>query len=69
MRKVDVHQAKAKLSRFLPEVEESEPFIIERAGKPVAKVTPLEPTAVRRSRIGLLYGEVAIPESIKTFAA
>jgi prevent-host-death family protein len=40
--KVNVHDAKTHLSRLLERVEQGEEIVIARAGKPVAKLVPIE---------------------------
>lgn len=40
---VNVHDAKTHLSRLLERVEAGEEIVIARAGKPVARLTPIEP--------------------------
>jgi prevent-host-death family protein len=59
MRRVNVHEAKTQLSRLLEEVEAGERVIIARAGQPVAVLGPYK-AAVRRRRLGLFAGQVAI---------
>lgn len=39
---VNVHQAKTQLSRLLQRVEAGEEIVIARAGKPVARLVPLQ---------------------------
>jgi len=46
IRTVSVHSAKTQLSSLLESVERGEEIIIARAGKPIARLTPLSP--VRR---------------------
>jgi prevent-host-death family protein len=41
---VNVHDAKTHLSRLLDRVARGEEIIIARAGKPIARLTPLSPT-------------------------
>jgi prevent-host-death family protein len=58
-----MHEAKTHLSRLVEEAANGKPFIIARAGKPVAKVVPLDapsPAAVRR--LGFLEGQFTVPE-------
>lgn len=60
---VNIHQAKTHLSKLLEAVKTGEPFIIAKAGKPIAKVIGVdspEPEAVRR--LGFLAGEFSVPE-------
>lgn len=42
MAEVNVHEAKTHLSRLLLRVEGGEEIVIARAGKPVAKLVPVE---------------------------
>lgn len=39
---VNVHEAKTHLSRLLDDVEEGQEIILARAGKPCARLVPLE---------------------------
>jgi prevent-host-death family protein len=54
---VNVHEAKTHLSRLLERVERGEEVTIARAGKPVAKLVPLEPPA-RRGMWGKYKGQI-----------
>jgi len=58
---VNVHQAKTHLSRLLDEVAAGAEVIIAKAGKPVAKLVPLEPV-VRKKKLGLLQGRISVPD-------
>ncbi len=42
MQIVNIHEAKTHLSRFVDQVENGESITIARAGKPVAKLVPLD---------------------------
>ena len=60
---VNIHQAKCHLSRLLQGVAEGRPFIIAKAGKPIARVTAIdapEPAQIRR--LGFLAGQFVIPD-------
>ena len=50
MRTVNIHAAKTHLSSLLEEVQKGEEIIIAKAGKPVARLVPFEPTNGRRLR-------------------
>ncbi len=39
---VNIHQAKTHLSRLLARVSQGEEFVIAKAGKPVAKLAPVQ---------------------------
>ena len=58
---VNVHEAKTHLSKLLNRVEAGEEIILARAGKPCARLVPLEPEQTGR-RIGLLRGLEVPPE-------
>ena len=47
MAEVNVHEAKTHLSRLLLRVAGGEEIIIARAGKPVARLIPIEPKTQR----------------------
>lgn len=53
----NVHEAKTNLSRIIERVERGEEVIIDRAGKPVVKIVPLD-RGVDRSGIGSLAGRL-----------
>jgi prevent-host-death family protein len=54
---VNVHEAKTHFSKLLEEVERGEEVIIARAGKPVAKVVPIEAEPPPR-KLGQLKGQI-----------
>jgi prevent-host-death family protein len=45
---VNVHEAKTQFSKLLAKVALGEEVIIAKAGKPVARIAPLEPKARRK---------------------
>jgi len=56
---VNVHAAKTHLSRLIDRAAEGEEIIIARAGKPVARLAPLEVDRKPR-RPGLMRGRITI---------
>ena len=53
---VNVHEAKTHLSRLLDRVHAGEEFILAKAGKPYARLVPLEE---KKPRVpGIVEGEV-----------
>jgi prevent-host-death family protein len=58
---VNIHEAKTHLSRLLERVAMGEEVIIAKAGKPVAKLVPLEDRPKRR-KLGSAKGEFTVPE-------
>lgn len=57
---VNVHDAKTRLSKLLEAVEAGEEIVIARAGKPVARLVPFQPTKAPR-QLGLLKGRFKVP--------
>jgi len=60
VQKVNVHEAKTHLSRLLEQVLSGEEVIISKAGKPVAKLIPLEPEKLAKRKPGLLKGKMRL---------
>ena len=56
MRQVNIHEAKTHLSRLLVDVEGGEEILLARAGRPVARLVPLEPVRANR-QLGQYRGE------------
>jgi prevent-host-death family protein len=61
MTTINVHEAKTHLSRLLVRVEMGEEIILARAGKPVARLAPMEGTPAKR-RLGSAAGEFQVPD-------
>ncbi|MDZ7811558.1 MAG: type II toxin-antitoxin system prevent-host-death family antitoxin [Arhodomonas sp.] len=64
METVNIHDAKTNLSRLLEAVQRGEPFIISKAGKPIARYPRMMPRQQRgpAKRLGFLAGEIEVPE-------
>jgi len=61
MQTVNVHEAKTHLSKLLSRVSAGEEIIIAKAGKPVARLMPLEkPVSDRKP--GLDRGKFVVPD-------
>jgi prevent-host-death family protein len=60
MKQVNVHEAKTHLSRLIEEVEAGEEVIVAKAGKPVARLSPIGQRRPRK--LGLLDGQLRIPD-------
>ena len=61
MEKVNIHDAKTRLSQLIERAEAGEEIIIARAGRPVARLAPLKQQGKTR-RLGLLDGTCKIPD-------
>jgi prevent-host-death family protein len=58
---INIHEAKTHLSRIVDEVAAGAEVIIAKAGKPMARLTPL--AGVRRpKKLGLLKGKFKVPD-------
>jgi prevent-host-death family protein len=58
-RQVNIAEAKAKLSELVDDAEAGKSTIIARAGRPVARLVPLDEAPPKR-RFGLLKGRMTI---------
>lgn len=69
MRQVNIHEAKTHLSRLADEAGAGETIILAKAGKPVAKLVPLEepqPRKKERRKLGFLNGKFNVPDDFDT---
>lgn len=61
MQTVNIHEAKTHLSRLLEDVAAGAEIIIAKAGKPMAKLVPIE-TEQPQIRFGSLAGMGTVPD-------
>ena len=67
-RKVNIRDAKAHLARLVKQVAQGESFIITNAGKPLARIVPMDqPTPLQR-RVGFMTG-LSVPEDFDRMGA
>ena len=58
---VNIHEAKAQLSKLVDQAAKGEAFVIAKAGKPLVRVAALDaPSAPQR--LGFLAGEITVPK-------
>jgi prevent-host-death family protein len=62
VRSVNIHEAKTHLSRLVEDASEGEEIVIAKAGKPMARLVPVEPKRKRR-KLGWLRGKLEVPET------
>ncbi|MEX2165181.1 MAG: type II toxin-antitoxin system prevent-host-death family antitoxin [Sulfuricaulis sp.] len=62
MLKINIQQAKAHLLRYVEEAAQGKEYIIIKAGKPVARIAPLDTSTAKR-KLGLLDKESHIPDN------
>jgi antitoxin (DNA-binding transcriptional repressor) of toxin-antitoxin stability system len=67
----NIHDAKTNLSRLIEEiVNNGEPFIIAKAGKPLVKVSRIDQETEKPvPRIGFLKGQIKIPTDFDTMGS
>jgi prevent-host-death family protein len=61
MKKVNIYEAKTRLSQLVEEAAAGRDVVIARAGRPVARLTRLSGTGGKR-RLGVLDGRFRIPD-------
>ena len=61
MQTVNIHEAKTQFSRLVDAAAGGEEIIIAKAGKPAARLVPMEPAKVTR-RFGGLKGKIRIAD-------
>jgi prevent-host-death family protein len=59
-RVVNIHEAKTQFSKLVDEAASGHEVIIAKAGKPVARLSPLAKT--RTKKLGLLRGKLRVPD-------
>jgi prevent-host-death family protein len=56
---LNIHEAKTHLSRIVEEVAAGKEIIIAKAGKPMARLSPITAT-VKKKKLGLLKGKITV---------
>ena len=63
MIKLNIHEAKTHLSRYLEEVEHGETILLCKRNQPVAEIKPLAARRDKPRAIGLAKGKFKVPMS------
>lgn len=63
VRRVNIHDAKTNLSRYLAELAPGETLVLCNRNQPVAEIRSLRGKAVGNPRIGAAVGKFAVPDS------
>lgn len=58
---INIHEAKTHLSRIVDEVAAGTEVIIAKAGKPLARLSPIS-APVKKKKLGLLKGKVKVSD-------
>ena len=63
MIKINIHEAKTHLSRYLDRLRQGEVILICKRNVPIAEIRPTPTTRTRKRPVGLAKGELSIPAS------
>ncbi|MCK5797945.1 MAG: type II toxin-antitoxin system Phd/YefM family antitoxin [Deltaproteobacteria bacterium] len=63
MIRLNIHEAKTHLSRYLARLAEGERIVLCKRNIPIAEIHPLPPRRVAPRPIGLEKGRFSVPES------
>lgn len=58
---INIHEAKTHLSKIVDEVAGGAEVIIAKAGKPMARLSPMH-APTRPKRLGILKGKIEVPD-------
>lgn len=63
MIRLNIHEAKTHLSRFLSRLKPGQVIILCRRNIPIAEIRPLKSTRAKPRRLGVAKGEFSVPPS------
>ena len=63
MIRINIHEAKTHLSRYLDRVATGETIVVCKRNRPVAEIRPIRARRTTPRPIGLAHGQFAIPPS------
>jgi prevent-host-death family protein len=58
---INIHEAKTHLSRLVEQAAAGAEIVIAKAGKPMARLVPIE-TSAKPKHLGLLKGRITVPD-------
>ena len=61
MIRLNIHEAKTHLSRYLAMVGQGETILICKRNQPIAEIRPLRPPRIEQRPIGLAKGQFTVP--------
>lgn len=62
MQQLNIYETKTHLSQLVEEANQGATFIIAKAGKPLAKLVPLDQTLGSRFRFGTMQGKIKVAD-------
>ncbi len=63
MIRLNIHEAKTHLSRYLQRLERGETILLCKRNKPIAEIRPLAAERRTKRPIGLYKGQVEVPDT------
>lgn len=63
MIKINIHEAKTHLSRYLERLQKGETIVLCKRNIPIAEIRPLTQGTRRKRPLGVGKGKLAVPES------
>jgi len=61
MIRLNIHEAKTHLSKYLARLKKGETIVLCRRNVPIAEIRPLQPEQKRRRPVGLARGSFEVP--------
>jgi len=62
MQQLNIYETKTHLSQLVEEASKGSSFVIAKAGKPLAKLVPLDQNTGSRFRFGTMQGKIKVAE-------
>ncbi|CAA6811930.1 MAG: Antitoxin [uncultured Thiotrichaceae bacterium] len=62
MQQLNIYETKTRLSQLVEEASKGSTFIIAKAGKPLAKLVPLDENMGSRFRFGTMQGKIKVAD-------
>ena len=69
METYNIHEAKTNLSGILARVSMGESFILAKAGKPLAQLSPIQVSPQKKRRVGFLTGHISVPDDFDSMGS
>ena len=61
MIRLNIHEAKTHLSRYLSMIRKGETIVLCKRNQPIAEIRPLQSRRIQKRPVGLAKGQFAIP--------
>ena len=61
MIRLNIHEAKTNLSRYLSMIRKGETIVLCKRNQPIAEIRPLQPRRAQKRPLGLAKGQFIVP--------